>query len=330
MIVLLCFQCLKPKSKLTRVDSPGKLQHRYAIGDLSSMQSGKGKAAATAVARFWKGISTESERRVGGAASTEASPGSSARLRLAFSGDPYVSSGQARDNPNRKRNETHEALLARARRCAPPRARCGQVEHLRRRVKRTDLIVFPKVFGDDVDKDELHMVERVLEMAAVAAPPPKEGETAWRKARTMRDGVDVFTRTVPWSATEQGKTSSVSIPGADAKTCFRMCNYGVDDSDSAGTKGDKVYTIYEVSKTNVARRIYLRLTYLPWPLSPRQMLMKSVHVLQAGASGHGPRCKSFGFKGACDVESLYCGIVGLCLSRVDEDIHRRPRGHWAL
>ena len=26
-------------------------------------------------------------------------------------------------NPNRKKNETHETLLARARRCAPPRAR---------------------------------------------------------------------------------------------------------------------------------------------------------------------------------------------------------------
>ena len=30
-------------------------------------------------------------------------------------------SGKARDNSNRKRNETHETLLARARRCAPPR-----------------------------------------------------------------------------------------------------------------------------------------------------------------------------------------------------------------
>ena len=28
-----------------------------------------------------------------------------------------------RYNPNRKRNETNETLLARARRCAPPRAR---------------------------------------------------------------------------------------------------------------------------------------------------------------------------------------------------------------
>ena len=28
--------------------------------------------------------------------------------------------GNARDNPNRKKNETHETLLARARHCAPP------------------------------------------------------------------------------------------------------------------------------------------------------------------------------------------------------------------
>ena len=34
----------------------------------------------------------------------------------------YVS-GKARDNPNRKKNETHETVLARARRSAPPRAR---------------------------------------------------------------------------------------------------------------------------------------------------------------------------------------------------------------
>ena len=31
--------------------------------------------------------------------------------------------GNARDNPNRKRNETHETVLARVRRCAPPRTR---------------------------------------------------------------------------------------------------------------------------------------------------------------------------------------------------------------
>ena len=36
---------------------------------------------------------------------------------------PRVSSGKARDDPNRKRNETHETLLARTRCCAPPRAR---------------------------------------------------------------------------------------------------------------------------------------------------------------------------------------------------------------
>ena len=35
---------------------------------------------------------------------------------------PYVS-GKARDNPNRKKNETHETVLARARRSAPPPAR---------------------------------------------------------------------------------------------------------------------------------------------------------------------------------------------------------------
>ena len=35
----------------------------------------------------------------------------------------YGSKFGERCNPNRKRNETHETLLARARRCAPPRAR---------------------------------------------------------------------------------------------------------------------------------------------------------------------------------------------------------------
>ena len=43
-----------------------------------------------------------------------------------------VSLCKARDGPNRKRNETHETLLARARRCAPPRARWTAREPHRR------------------------------------------------------------------------------------------------------------------------------------------------------------------------------------------------------
>ena len=42
----------------------------------------------------------------------------------------YVS-GKARDNPNRKNNETHETVLARSRRSAPPRARWTGTTSLR-------------------------------------------------------------------------------------------------------------------------------------------------------------------------------------------------------
>ena len=49
-----------------------------------------------------------------------------------FQRSVYVrSSALARDNPYRKRNETHEPLLARARRCAPPRTRVLVLDPIR-------------------------------------------------------------------------------------------------------------------------------------------------------------------------------------------------------
>ena len=59
-----------------------------------------------------------------------------------------------------------------------------------------------------------------------------------------------------------------------------MCNFGIDESKNVEGAKEKVYTILDAKRGSVTRRVYIRFAVLPWPLSPRQVMMKAVHILQ--------------------------------------------------